>query len=184
MGRWDERGRLFIIDRKKNIFKLSQGEYIAPERIENVLIKSRYIAQAFVYGDSLENCLVAVVVPDEEAVKGWAAEHVPGYSSKDANADVQLLYTNPAVTALFAKEIEAFGKTGSKDLSGFELPRAIYLEPSLFSVENGILTATFKTRRNEATRIYSDELKRLYSAAKKQVSSTVAVLTAVGAGEQ
>ena len=65
-------GSLRIIDRSKNIFKLSQGEYIAPEKIENVLILSKYIAQCFIYGDSLKNALVSVIVVEEAEVKAWA----------------------------------------------------------------------------------------------------------------
>lgn len=53
-----------IIDRKKDIFKLSQGEYIAPSKIEDVYIQSQYIIQIFVYGDSYKSCLVAIVVPN------------------------------------------------------------------------------------------------------------------------
>ena len=64
-----ERGALKLIDRKKNIFKLSQGEYIAPEKIEKVLENSPLIAQAFVYGDSLKDNIVAIIVPDEEALR-------------------------------------------------------------------------------------------------------------------
>ena len=59
---------LKIIDRKKNIFKLSQGEYIAPEKLEQAYMKSNYIAQIFVYGDSLNSFLVAVVFPDKEYI--------------------------------------------------------------------------------------------------------------------
>ena len=62
-------GSIKIIDRSKNIFKLSQGEYIAPEKLENVYSLSHHIAQIFVYGDSLQSCLVAVVVPEDESVK-------------------------------------------------------------------------------------------------------------------
>eukprot|EP01104_Vermistella_antarctica_P009554 TRINITY_DN2470_c1_g2_i2.p1 TRINITY_DN2470_c1_g2~~TRINITY_DN2470_c1_g2_i2.p1 ORF type:complete len:618 (+),score=55.64 TRINITY_DN2470_c1_g2_i2:396-2249(+) len=73
IGSWTESGLLKIIDRKKNIFKLSQGEYLAPEKIESVLVTASYVAQAFVYGDSLQSFLVAVVFPDREALMRLAA---------------------------------------------------------------------------------------------------------------
>ena len=52
IGRVNKNGSVKIIDRKKNIFKLSQGEYIAPEKLENIYIQSNYIMQAWVHGDS------------------------------------------------------------------------------------------------------------------------------------
>lgn len=64
-------GSIKIIDRAKNIFKLAQGEYIAPEKLENVYIQSPYIQQIFVHGDSLESFLVAIVVPDFDEVRKW-----------------------------------------------------------------------------------------------------------------
>lgn len=57
-----------IIDRKKNIFKLQQGIYIASETIENAFIKSPLISQAFVYGDPFQSYLVAIIIPAKEAV--------------------------------------------------------------------------------------------------------------------
>ena len=68
-------GAVKVIDRIKNIFKLAQGEYIAPEKLENVFAKSPLIAQIFIYGDSLQPVLVAIIVPDQEAVNKWAADN-------------------------------------------------------------------------------------------------------------
>ncbi|TRY84934.1 hypothetical protein DNTS_004025 [Danionella cerebrum] len=72
IGKWLPNGTLKIIDRKKHIFKLAQGEYIAPEKIENIYIRSDPVAQVFVHGDSLQACLVGVVVPDPDFLPGWA----------------------------------------------------------------------------------------------------------------
>ncbi len=66
-------GSIKIIDRSKNIFKLSQGEYIAPEKIEQIMGLSKWIAQVFLYGDSFQNACVALVVPEEETVMKWAS---------------------------------------------------------------------------------------------------------------
>jgi long-chain acyl-CoA synthetase len=63
IGMIDDQGRLRIIDRVKNIFKLSQGEYIAPDKLEIVYNKHEAIQQSFIYGDSLQSTLVAIIVP-------------------------------------------------------------------------------------------------------------------------
>ncbi|EPY81671.1 long-chain-fatty-acid--CoA ligase 6 isoform a [Camelus ferus] len=72
IGRWLPAGTLKIIDRKKHIFKLAQGEYIAPEKIENIYIRSEPVAQVYVHGDSLKAFLVGIVVPDPEVMPSWA----------------------------------------------------------------------------------------------------------------
>lgn len=54
VGMWLPNGSLKIIDRRKHIFKLSQGEYIVPEKIENIYCRSKYVYQVFVYGESLK----------------------------------------------------------------------------------------------------------------------------------
>lgn len=198
IGEWDARGRLRVIDRKKNIFKLSQGEYIAPERIEAILTKSPLIGQCFLHGDSLKSSPVAIIVPDREGLNRWIHKHlekdpidpdvlnasrpstpttdehliVPGSAttseSKDslisrlAHLSFEELCDDPAVHMQIEKEISKFGKNGTKELKGFEIPRAFYLEKELFTLENGLLTATFKLKRNEAIKKYSEVIKDLY----------------------
>ena len=134
-------GSVKIIDRSKNIFKLSQGEYIAPEKLENVFVMSSMIAQSFVYGDSLKNCLVAIVVPEEAHVKAWCEAN--GESDAYGNAD-------------FKKEIldDILNLAKVNKLSGLEKPKEIFLSNEPFSIENDILTPTFKLKRNIAKKVY------------------------------
>ncbi|MED6168366.1 eukaryotic long-chain fatty acid CoA synthetase (LC-FACS) [Stylosanthes scabra] len=75
IGEWQPNGAMKIIDRKKNIFKLSQGEYVAVESIENKYLRCPLITSIWVYGNSFESFLVAVVVPDRKALEDWAVKH-------------------------------------------------------------------------------------------------------------
>lgn len=96
-------GALKIIDRKKNIFKLSQGEYIAPDKIEQKIQQSAYVAQIFVYGDSLQHFLVAVVVPDKPILEKWAGEN--GVTGTYAE-----ILANPKTNKFFLDEMKAKSK--------------------------------------------------------------------------
>ena len=90
-----ENGSIKIIDRSKNIFKLSQGEYIAPEKIEGILGLSSCVAQSLIYGDSLKNSCVCILVPEEAWVLGWARENnLEGdFESLCKNADLKKAIT-------------------------------------------------------------------------------------------
>jgi long-chain acyl-CoA synthetase len=74
-------GAVKVIDRAKNIFKLSQGEYIAPEKLENVYIQSPFLAQIYVHGDSLQHYLVSVGVVEPGTIKKWARENCKNFIS-------------------------------------------------------------------------------------------------------
>ena len=66
---------LRIIDRIKNIFKLSQGEYIVAEKLERIYEQSMYINQIFIHGDSLKNHIVAIIYPEPTAIKEFCEKH-------------------------------------------------------------------------------------------------------------
>ena len=98
-----QNGTLKIIDRKKHIFKLSQGEYIAPEKIENIYVNSQYVAQVFVHGDSLKSCVIAVIVPDVENVKYYALEN-------GISGTLSVLCNDPTIKKLIMDDIVELGK--------------------------------------------------------------------------
>jgi long-chain acyl-CoA synthetase len=163
VGEWDEAGRLLMIDRRKCLFKLAQGEYVSPERVEAVLARHPLVAQAFVEGNSLKASLVAVVVPDVPRLRAWYAQLSGGEcGGMDLPA---LLARDPSIPALLARELgQALGSRGSGELKGFEVPRALHLEAEAFSVENGLLTPTFKLKRSVAKAKYAPVLSTLYEA--------------------
>ncbi|KAL8565051.1 hypothetical protein ACOMHN_003427 [Nucella lapillus] len=155
VGHWVENGSLRIIDRKKNIFKLAQGEYIAPEKVENVCIQSPLVAQMYAHGDSLQSCLVGIVVPDPDVLPKQAKERL------DLNGPFDNLCKNPAVKKLILENLAELGKKSG--LSSLEIVKDLYVQPELFSVENGLLTPTFKAKRQELAKYFRPQIEEMYS---------------------
>jgi long-chain acyl-CoA synthetase len=172
IGQWNADGTLKIIDRKKNIFKLSQGEYVAPEKLESVAQSSQYIAQAFIYGDSLKHQLVSIIVPDFEVLKNWARDQPnlgvalgsgPGV---DADGKVAPWYTAlcalPAVKTLIMAELGSTAKAAN--LKGFEKAKEATIEAQPFDADRGLLTPTFKPKRPQLRKHYQAQLDAMYAA--------------------
>jgi long-chain acyl-CoA synthetase len=153
IGVWNTNGTLKIVDRKKNIFKLAQGEYVAPEKIENIYLKSELVMQAFVYGDSLQSCLVAVIVPDPDVAKVWGTSH-------NAPTDIAALVKSAEFKKAVADSMSVVAKADK--LFGFEQAREITLVPTPFT-PNDILTPSFKLKRNEAKKMFQKEIDAMYS---------------------
>ena len=154
VGCWLPGGKLKIIDRKKNLFKLAQGEYVAPEKIEQICDRSPFVAQIFVYGDSFRNDLVAVVSPDPDYLLAWAAE-------RGLPQDLGALCRDAGVTSSVLKSIQEQSRAAK--LFGFEQVKAVHLTPEVFSVENGLMTPTFKLKRPQLKAQYQNVLHALYA---------------------
>lgn len=157
IGEWQPNGAMKIIDRKKNIFKLSQGEYVAVENLENVYLRCPHITSIWVYGNSFESFLVAVVVPDRQALEDWAANH-------NETDDFKSLCKNLKARKYILDELNSIGKTNN--LRGFEMLKAVHLEPHPFDMERDLITPTFKLKRPQLLKCYKDCIDQLYSDAK------------------
>ncbi|PNW73635.1 hypothetical protein CHLRE_13g566650v5 [Chlamydomonas reinhardtii] len=152
-------GAIKIVDRKKNIFKLSQGEYVAVEALESTYKKTSVVEQVWVYGNSFESCLVAVVVPAKDVITAWAKEQgVTGEFEKG-------LLEDPRVNAHVLAELTRVGKEDK--LKGYEIVKAVALEPVQFSVEDDLMTPSFKLRRPQLQAKYQAKLDAMYAAIKK-----------------
>lgn len=166
IGTWQPNGALKIVDRKKHIFKLSQGEYIAPEKIENIYLGSQLVAQMFVHGDSLKSNLVAVVVPEREVLTSWSIKNLRASNptsgdSSMSDDDFAALLKDPRVKSTILAEMAQVGKKGG--LKSFEMVRDIALSPTPWTVENELLTPTFKTKRPSLKKLFAREIAAMYT---------------------
>uniref|UniRef100_A0AAR2KZV1 Arachidonate--CoA ligase n=1 Tax=Pygocentrus nattereri TaxID=42514 RepID=A0AAR2KZV1_PYGNA len=157
IGKWLLNGTLKIIDRKKHIFKLAQGEYIAPEKIENVYTQSDPVAQIFVHGDSLQACLVGIVVPDPDFLPGWAKK-------RGLEGSYTELCKSKELKKAILEDIVRLGREAG--LKSFEQVRDIVLHPEMFSVQNGLLTPTLKAKRTELRNYFREHIDQLYARIK------------------
>jgi len=153
VGEWQPDGAMKIIDRKKNIFKLSQGEYVAVENLENIYGLVSDIDSIWVYGNSFESFLIAVVNPNEYALKRWAEEH-------GITGDFASLCENPKAKEYIIGELGKIGK--DKKLKGYEFIRAVHLDPVPFDMERDLLTPTFKKKRPQLLKYYQTIIDGLY----------------------
>jgi long-chain acyl-CoA synthetase len=163
VGRWNADGTLSIIGRVKDIFKLDTGEYISPERLENIYADSSYVANIFIYGDSKRSYIVGTVVPEVGAALRWAKEngvavpdHVPGSivvpDSLCKNANFQ-----KAIVADFAAIAKKAG------LNNYEFLSYIHLSHQPWLPESGLVTSALKNKRADLFEHYGASLLALYN---------------------
>jgi long-chain acyl-CoA synthetase len=150
IGCFDEDGYLLITDRKKDIIVNSGGDNVSPQRIEGLLTLEPEIAQAMVHGDRRPH-LVALIVPDEEFAKSWAAQNNVPFS-------MEALCASDA----FHKAVLAAVNRVNRGLSNIEKVRRFLLAPEPFSIANEMMTPTLKIRRHIIRQLWGTKLEALY----------------------
>jgi len=139
VGRWNVDGTLSIIDRKKNIFKLSHGEYIAVEKLEGVYQNAEGVTQIWIYGESTKDSLVAIVVPKD------------GGGGKDDKAKRESM-------------LKSLNQTGQKSgLKGFEKLGNLRFAEEEFTEKNNLATPTLKLKRPQLKEKYQKEIDEMYA---------------------
>jgi long-chain acyl-CoA synthetase len=150
LGFIDEEGFLFITGRVKEQYKLLNGKYVVPTPLEEKIKLSPYISNVMVSGMNREYN-VAVVIPDYEVLKGWAAE-------KGLDPNPASLARNEQLRALIEEEVEKL----SAEFKGYEKVRRIYIGDEDFTTDNGMLTPTLKLKRRIVQQRYNDAIESLY----------------------
>lgn len=145
--------QLTYVDRRNNVLKLAQGEFVAPANLEAVFATSPLIQQIYVYGNSEQSFLLAVVVP--------AAESINQLAGGDAEA----------VRSAIARSLKDVGAAAG--LNGYEIPRNFVIETEPFSIGNGLIAGLGKYRRPNLKVRYGERLEQMYAAMAHQRESEV-----------
>ena len=153
VGHVDEEGYLYITDRKKDLFKLSNGKYVAPQQIESLLKQSEFVSQVVVVGVGRKQP-AALVVPDWEAVR-------QALSDKGAEFphDRVALAQFPAAIKLVQSDVALL----TRELADYLRIRRIALLPDEFSIDRGELTPTLKVKRRVIDQRFGELIEQLYS---------------------
>jgi long-chain acyl-CoA synthetase len=151
VGFVDDEGFLRLTDRKKDLLKTSGGKYVAPQKIEGQLKARPLIAEAVVIGDERNFC-TALLVVDDEGLAEWARR--TGHPA-DRHA--------PATTAFLQQQIDHV----NAGLASFETLKAFCVVDEPFSIENGLLTPSFKVKRKVVARRFADVIDAMYASTKK-----------------
>lgn len=142
---------LKITDRKKEIFKLSAGKYITPQPIETAIRETKYVENCIVIGEN-QKLAACIIVPDSEALKGYAARHHVEYGSIDD------LIRNEQVINRIRKDVDEV----NKKLAPYENIKKFRLVNDEWSVANGLLSQTLKLKRKNLLAKYKTLIDEIY----------------------
>lgn len=169
IAEFDELGRIRIIDRKKNVLKLSQGEYISPERIENVYMgTSNLIAMAYVHGEGTQSSLVGIFGVDPVNFAPFASKVLNKTIAPEDIAAIKEVAKDPRIVKAMVKHLDDIGR--KHKFNGYERVRNCVLDVEPFSIENELLTPTLKLKRPQTARKYKADIDRMYIEINEEAS--------------
>ena len=154
IGTWLKNGSLKIIDRRKNIFVLSNGEQIFPEKVEGIFQEMPVIDQIFVYGDSKHDFAIAIIVPNESLLKTLCQK-------KNILGSFRSLCENQTVVKWVLNEMKE--RASANQLKPHEIPKQIALTEESFTIENDLLTATSKPKRGQIYAKFKNEIDNMFN---------------------
>ena len=152
VGHIDDKGRIVITDRKKDLIVNDKGDNVSPQKVEGMLTLQPEIIQAMVVGDKRPH-LVGLIVPDPEWLMDWAI-------ANDEKPDCATLCGDPAVQRAVMAAVDRV----NAELSVTEKVRRVCLTADAFTVENEMLTPSMKIRRHKIREVYGERLDSLYKA--------------------
>ncbi|CAH8603425.1 unnamed protein product [Dicrocoelium dendriticum] len=166
---WTPTGALKIVDRCKNMFKLTQGEYIAAEKVQGIYQCCPLVQNSFLDGDSSRAFAVVVVHPNFAVLRSELVKAGGKISLSFPNSKTEVLSSlnevelcsNLDVRKYILSRMNALGR--QRGLNGFELAKSIFLTPNEFTIENGLLTPTLKLATHRAREHFRGAIAELYT---------------------
>lgn len=147
-------GELYITERIKDLFKTSNGKYIAPQMVESKILVDKYVEQIAVIADQ-RKFVSALIVPTYTLLEQYARDNGIEF------ADREQLCANPRIHAMIAERID----TLQQPLANYEKIKKFTLMPHHFSLERGEITNTLKIKRNVLNKHYADVIEEMYKEA-------------------
>ncbi len=161
VGYKDDHGHFFITDRKKELFKLSNGKYIAPQQLESLIKQSALVNQVVVVGAGRKSP-AALIVPDWEALRGALAEsgnpETAAGQKTFGRSEHAALSRDPAAVRLVQREVAALTAV----LHDYERVRRVALLPEEFSIDGGEMTPTLKIKRRVVDEKFGALIDEIY----------------------
>lgn len=151
-GRFDAQGNLFITDRIKDLMKTSNGKYVAPQPLENLLSNNNFVNQVMVVAEG-KPFVTALIIPNFEALKEQVEKMNITFTTWDE------VVNSEKIKEFYHEKIEEI----QKGLSGFEKVKKFVLMPAEFEINSGEITPTLKVKRNVVLKKYADVIDRMYA---------------------